>query len=745
MKMMIAVAALIALAALIQFCFVPGRALPPHRVRRMRLRLRLRLHPGRGFASTSELWWRWGRFAAFRSSSRARRSLSWWQRAVRPGEHSVVLGRAQYRHQLRVPVEEHILVMAPPRTGKTGFLASVVLDYPGPVISTTTKHDVFLLTSGIRALRGPVHVFNPQGIGNVPSTFRWSPVHGCEDQAVAIRRADAFAHAVSQKGVEDASFWSAKASDYLRAYFHAAALSGSDMRMVARWVLGADPEEPEDILAMAGAVQWAMTLAELRSEAQKTASTVRMVMSRAMSFMADPALAESVLPGDEPFDVAAFLRDCGTLYMIAESPEEETPVAPLFAAMASEFHYEAALLGQASPGGRLDPPLLMGLDEVTQICPVPLPVWLVGLRRQRHPGLRGRARRGPAGQPLGGVRQAGRPGHLLGEGAAAGDQRHRDAAVDVAAVRTGRVPRARPGPLLPPRCRDARHDPPAAVRIRAGGTRRAVTSARPAPARVEASGLPPGPQGRVCCRLDIPGTRPRTRDGREMSWPVSSATGCPPTRSRRARVPLGRPMTSTPAHPDAVSVALLQLAQLAERLAVLDSREAEHHLQLAARLGELATQVGELASAVDGTGDQLDRLASRILGDHDDDARPPAYRPGPAPRWWQLDGDERDAALDRLRSWVAQVYRPGYGQLAATLGPCWEHHPLCLYGLDLLAELWSVLYLQPARTPAAVSAQAEFQSRIAPAIAEQLMIETTRCAHATTRRTSSAVISRSTP
>ena len=33
-------------------------------------------------------------------------------------------------------------------------------------------------------------------------------------------------------------------------------------------------------------------------------------------------------------------------------------------------------LGQASPSGRLDPPLLMGLDEVTQICPVPLPSWL---------------------------------------------------------------------------------------------------------------------------------------------------------------------------------------------------------------------------------------------------------------------------------------------------------------------------------------------------------------------------------
>jgi hypothetical protein len=44
--------------------------------------------------------------------------------------------------------------------------------------------------------------------------------------------------------------------------------------------------------------------------------------------------------------------------------------------MAGEIHYTAALMGQASPSGRLDPPLLMGLDEVTQICPVPLPAWL---------------------------------------------------------------------------------------------------------------------------------------------------------------------------------------------------------------------------------------------------------------------------------------------------------------------------------------------------------------------------------
>ena len=75
------------------------------------------------------------------------------------------------------------------------------------------------------------------------------------------------------------------------------------------------------------------------------------------------------------------------------------------------------------------------------------------------------------------------------------------------------------------------------------------------------------------------------------------------------------------------------------------------------------------------------------------------------------------------------MYRPGYGHLAASLAPCWEAHDLCLYGLDIAASLWSVLYLQPIRTPGLISAQAEFQSRILPTLADQLRIETSWCAH----------------
>jgi hypothetical protein len=49
-------------------------------------------------------------------------------------------------------------------------------------------------------------------------------------------------------------------------------------------------------------------------------------------------------------------------------------IAPDISNLSAAQH--AARLGQASESGRLDPPLLMGLDEVTQICPVPLPSWL---------------------------------------------------------------------------------------------------------------------------------------------------------------------------------------------------------------------------------------------------------------------------------------------------------------------------------------------------------------------------------
>ena len=194
--------------------------------------------------------------------------------------------------------------------------------------------------------------------------------------------------------------------------------------------------------------------------------------------------------------------------------------------------------------------------------------------------------------------------------------------------------------------------------------------------------------------------------------------------------------------PDQASTALDQLAACRAAIAGLDAREAAHYGELsdqAARLADLVTTISRTLAedtAALARLDDLDRqvtdLAQRSAQPHDQDDparwRPPVALPGqdgPADR---APGDP----VAGLRDWVERVYRPGYGHLAV-LGPCWPQHQLCLYGLDILRRLWSALYLDPgpASGPELLSAQAEYQARILPAIAAQLAAETTSCGHPT--------------
>ena len=75
MKIAVLIAAAGLVLIVIKWAFLHGRRLPRHRVRYLRIRLRLRLHPGKGYATVFELWWRWGRWAAFRHARQTRPSL----------------------------------------------------------------------------------------------------------------------------------------------------------------------------------------------------------------------------------------------------------------------------------------------------------------------------------------------------------------------------------------------------------------------------------------------------------------------------------------------------------------------------------------------------------------------------------------------------------------------------------------------------------------------------------------------
>ena len=190
---------------------------------------------------------------------------------------------------------------------------------------------------------------------------------------------------------------------------------------------------------------------------------------------------------------------------------------------------------------------------------------------------------------------------------------------------------------------------------------------------------------------------------------------------------------------DPITAALTQLAAHHERMTQLDERESGHFATLSERLAELTDLITGIGRTLEGDApvlarfEALDRQVTDLAAQlAPTSADPDGYHPDPAPAWWKLPAAERHEPIARLHAWVEQVYRPGYGHLAAALGPCWPSHDLCLYGLDILSSLWSALYLQPERTAGLLSAQAEYQARLLPALADQLRAETSRCGHPST-------------
>lgn len=359
-----------------RWAYMPQRALSTNRRRELRARLALRAHPGKGFATRADLFFRFGRWKMFRQSKRIRPDLGCWYRLRHPDAYSTLVGRAHRRVKARISHQVHVLLLSVPRTGKTGWLARAILHHPGAVVSTSSQPDVFKLTSGARARRGRVHVLNPSGLGGIESTFRWSLLHGTEDEATAIRRADALIGAVSSAGSDGGDWFKSKASDAMRALLLAGAIGKFDFRAVAEWIFGGRMAEPIAILEQAHKTHFAASLAELIGKAEKTSATVLMFLSRAIQFATDPALLEAVLPAEgDGLDIVSLLVNAETLYLIAPVNGDDSPLAGLFAALVTEIHHTARQVAATMPGGRLTPVALYALDELCQVAPIPAASW----------------------------------------------------------------------------------------------------------------------------------------------------------------------------------------------------------------------------------------------------------------------------------------------------------------------------------------------------------------------------------
>ncbi|HEY1320202.1 MAG TPA: type IV secretion system DNA-binding domain-containing protein, partial [Streptosporangiaceae bacterium] len=342
------------------------------RVRSIRFRLWLRLRPGRGFASLPELWWRWGRLAALSYGARSRPGLGLTGRlTTATTEFAVRLGRAQYGRRLYAPFEMHLLVLAPPRTDKTGLLADRIIRHPGPVLTTSTRADLYQLTSPSRRGRGPVYVFNPEGVGDVPSTFAWDLLGVCTDELMAYKMADWLAG--DTPGYGDLSWFEEQGTMGMSGLLLAAAKTGGTLADVYQWAQRRGHERVLAVLAGHGNMEL-HAVARALMEENRTAASVRSTIARALKWAAIPQLAAAAAR-DGKFSAREFALYGGTLHLIA-SGDSRSVITPLLRALASYVHYEAGLAGSRTAAGRLDPPLLMAMDEVAQVCPVDLPSML---------------------------------------------------------------------------------------------------------------------------------------------------------------------------------------------------------------------------------------------------------------------------------------------------------------------------------------------------------------------------------
>lgn len=275
-------------------------------------------------------------------------------------------------------VEDSMLVLGPPRSGKgLHLVVNAILDAPGAVVTTSTRPDNIAITLEARRERGPVAIFDPQHLAEgLPHGLRWSPVHGCEDPLTAMIRATGLASAtgLSAGGVESGGFWEGKTRSALQALLHAAALDRRTPAELLSWTLA--PAAAADAVAiLAGrpdaATGWAESLDSMIEADPRTRDSIWMGVSLALSALADPRVLHAVSPTeDEAFDPTAFLEHNGTLYLLATGAGAGASW-PLVAALVEDLVETARHIAARSSGARLDPPLLLALDEIGNLAPLP--------------------------------------------------------------------------------------------------------------------------------------------------------------------------------------------------------------------------------------------------------------------------------------------------------------------------------------------------------------------------------------
>jgi hypothetical protein len=278
-----------------------------------------------------------------------------------------------------------------PTPGKRALLEAVRAGHPGPVLVLTSSR-----SPGIPS---GAQLFDPQRLVESDaaiSRVRWSPLAGCTDPATATARARALLSLarplrepalspLARARLNDGAHGQHGAYDtaltLLRCWLHAAALADRPVRQLHRWATGTHSHEAVRILRTSSnrelAEGWGGELESLLSTPHpELRDSALAVIASALDALAELHVQQSCTPAspNDRLEVESLLRGAGSLYLAGPASEQRTPVRsvmPLLTALVEDVVEHGRSMAARSPSGRLDPPLLLLLDDVAAVAPAP--------------------------------------------------------------------------------------------------------------------------------------------------------------------------------------------------------------------------------------------------------------------------------------------------------------------------------------------------------------------------------------
>lgn len=317
-----------------------------------------------GFARAGEIRKNVSARALLRRARQLRPSL----KHPTPDQLGVRLGRARGMDVL-VSVEDSMVLSAAPRGGKGfRFVISSILDWDGPLITTSTRNDNLAATFETRKRLGEVTVVDPQGLTGIKSKLRPALHTGCEDPLIAQMRGQAMiaGSALGQSATNQE--WAGVSAGLLAALLQAAAISGEGAAALRRWTQNPALCDPAvDVLKDKGAPGWAQSLeSTLKGDPEMLANSWMGVREAGKPLLI-PEIFDALNPeGDAVLNPREFLEGNNTLYLIGTGAGAGATGGYL-SAILDDIVEQARRKALASKGGRLDPPLGLILDELANM------------------------------------------------------------------------------------------------------------------------------------------------------------------------------------------------------------------------------------------------------------------------------------------------------------------------------------------------------------------------------------------